>query len=67
MAYPEKHLHAKAPKRPRHAEGMKQVKKTKKQPKMSNPKSGHRVDHAGAMIKALMGVANRKHAHDGSK
>ena len=64
--YPETHLHSKPPRRPRHAEGMKQVHPAKMQPKMSQPKAG-RIMHGKALTKALMGIKNKKHSHDGSK
>ena len=64
---PEIPLSSKMPRRPRTADGMTQVRKGKRQPKMTEPATGQRIAHGMALRKAIMGVANRRHPHDGSK
>jgi hypothetical protein len=65
--YPEEHLYKKAPKRPRGAQGMTQTRGSRVQPNVSHPPKAGKKVHGKALVMALKGVANRKHAHDGSK
>lgn len=65
--YPEEYLYKKKPARPRGAQGMTQTRGTHVQPAISRPgKAGKKV-HGMALVTALKGMANRRHAHDGSK
>lgn len=64
---PEKPLSSKPPKKPRGRQGMTQTIKGKRARKPTEPIANERIMRGLALQKAIMGVANRKHAHDGSK
>jgi hypothetical protein len=64
---PEKHLHKKSAKRPRKHQGLKQGTGGRSPRTMTQPIAHERVHKGMALVKALEGMSNRKHSHDGSK
>lgn len=64
---PEKLPHKKVPKRPRHHQGLKQGTSLKHVRKPTEPIAHERIARGQALVKALEGVRNKRHSHDGSK